>query len=486
MKNDWKDEKVDINDLNLDLNNPRLPRHVKEYNDVNQVRNYLLDEENVLDIAKSIARNGYHRSAVAIVCKENGKLVVLDGNRRLAACQFLLNPGLAPNARRRKEFETLNKILDKKQLKNVKIAISPSRKDAEKEIWNIHVNTHLLKPWEVLQKLRMYKNLIDFNEYTVKSASLDYGLTEAEFQNELKKLFFYEQILEREPDKEDGLLKFGFNKIDRILASSNGQKLLGYDFDTKGNIIVQDKARFEKRFKQLIPYILDPKKVKPQVTQTELVKEVFSVLDPSSFPIKTAIESPKRVVIPTIRVPKTPEALPQAVPASKVKPDWITRAEYSSYKGEEKVKGILDEMSSLDPDDKKYIATISLRTLLELTLYAKLSERGYILKIIKDEKEEIEKINTERVKKGAKLVEMQKDWSPSFRRMLNYLTDEEKNVIKDPQTREALNKMIKGETDFVEDLNTFIHNVKYIPSKGDPEKIWSKFGRLLFETVSKI
>ena len=162
----WYDRKVNVNQLNLDLQNPRVPKYVKDYNDVNQIRAYLLEKEGVSKIARSIANNGYHRSAVSIVYKEKGKLIVLDGNRRLAACQLLLSPKLASSTYARKEFEKLNKIFDKKQLESIKITIAPSRREAEKEIWDIHVN-QLLKPWQVLQKLRMYRNLIDSGQYDI-------------------------------------------------------------------------------------------------------------------------------------------------------------------------------------------------------------------------------------------------------------------------------------------------------------------------------
>ena len=144
-KKQWKNDVIDVEKLELDLQNPRLPKHVRDQNDITQIRNYLLVKEDVLRIARNIANNGYHRSAVAIVCKENGRTIVLDGNRRLAACQLLLNPALATNARDKKELEELNKITNKQELKKVKIAIAPSRKEAEKEIWDIHVS-QLLKP----------------------------------------------------------------------------------------------------------------------------------------------------------------------------------------------------------------------------------------------------------------------------------------------------------------------------------------------------
>lgn len=278
----WKDDIIDVEKLELDLQNPRLPKHVRDQNDITQIRNYLLDKEDVLRIAKNIANNGYHRSAIAIVCKENGRTIVLDGNRRLAACQLLLKPELATNARDKKELEELSKITNKQELKKVKIAIAPSRKEAEKEIWDIHVS-QLLKPWQVLQKLRMYRNLIDSGEYDIDSASSEYGVTSAQFKKELEKLFFYEQILEQirtEKDEEE-LLKSGFNKIDRLILSTNGKKLLNYTTNNKGDITFTDRGESDKKLKQLIPYITDAQKVSAQATQEWLIENVFSKIDPN-------------------------------------------------------------------------------------------------------------------------------------------------------------------------------------------------------------
>ncbi len=294
-RKNWKDDIVDVTTLELDLQNPRLPKHVRDQNDITQIRNYLLDKEDVLRIARNIANNGYHRSAVAIVCKENGRTIVLDGNRRLAACQLLLKPELATNARDKKELEALNKITDKQELKKVKIAIAPSRKEAEKEIWDIHVN-QLLKPWQVLQKLRMYKNLIDSGEYDIDSASSEYGVASAQFKKELEKLFFYEQILEqiRTDKDEEELLNSGFNKIDRLILSTNGKKLLDYSTDNKGDITFTNRGKSDKKLKLLVPYITDPQKVPAQATQEWLVENVFSKVDPSFSVSKKSTEEEKK------------------------------------------------------------------------------------------------------------------------------------------------------------------------------------------------
>lgn len=300
-RKNWKDGIADVATLELDLQNPRLPKHVRDQNDITQIRNYLLDKEDVLRIARNIANNGYHRSAVAIVCKENGRTIVLDGNRRLAACQLLLKPELATNAHDKKELEELNKITDKQELKKVKIAIAPSRKEAEKEIWDIHVS-QLLKPWQVLQKLRMYRNLIDSGEYDIDSASSEYGVTSAQFKKELEKLFFYEQILEqiRTDKDEDELLKSGFNKIDRLILSTNGKKLLDYSTNNKGDITFTNRSESDKKLKLLVPYITDPQKVPAQATQEWLVENVFSKIDPGFSTGKKSTDEEKKQVEPSI------------------------------------------------------------------------------------------------------------------------------------------------------------------------------------------
>jgi hypothetical protein len=79
MKTEWKDRKEPIGNLNLDLQNPRVPKYEKDHKDVVEVRNYLIEKEGVLKIAESIAVSGYHRSVTAIVCEEGGKLIVWMG-----------------------------------------------------------------------------------------------------------------------------------------------------------------------------------------------------------------------------------------------------------------------------------------------------------------------------------------------------------------------------------------------------------------------
>lgn len=485
MDKDWVDDKVAISKLNLDLQNPRLPKHVKDLNNISLVRNYLLEKEGVLKIARSIANNGYHRSAVAITCEENGKIVVLDGNRRLAACQLLLDPSIAPNAKYINEFKKLNSILDKKQLDGIKITIAPSRKEAEKEIWDIHVN-QLLKSWQVLQKLRMYRNLIDSGEYTVESASFEYGISKVKFEKELSKLYFYEQILENLPKVEDEeeLLKSGFNKIDRLILSANGKKLLKYEINDKGAITVKNQKDFNNKMKTLIPFIVDPTKVNAQATQEELLPLIFNKIDPVTFSIQKTETKGQEVPKST----NTTEGK-KATVGTLAERDWVTDKLYKNYTGPVRVKNMLKEMKSFSSlAGYENISAVSLRVLLELSLYSFLEANGHIKSIIENKKNELKLKNEKLREKDTKatLYKMQSNWSPSFKEMINFSINENNNVVSDPQKRESINALLKKQktlTGFIDDLNLFIHNPSYTPTVTNLHDLWKKFGRLIFDII---
>ena len=468
----------------MDLQNPRIPEHVKEHGDASSIRSYLLDKENVESIAKSITSNGYHRSATSIVYENNGKYTVLDGNRRLAACQLLMNPTLIADAKLRSRFERMKKDLDDDTFDNVPITVAPSRKDAEKEIWDIHVSK-LLKPWQVLQQLRMYRNLIETGDYSVSDAASEYGITVGTFKNELAKLYFYEQILELTDDAgEDELLRSGFNKIDRLMLSKNGKKLLEYEVDDSGEVNFDDQDGAKKHIGDLVPYIVTPGRISAQVNQEQLIEQVYSQISPEKFPSK---DKPK-----TKQKKNEKKDEPKKSGSSSgthSKRDWITDAEYKQYSGADKVKDLLNELKKNPPKrgQNLNIVAVSLRILVELAVYHALNERGILDDIITAKKDEINKKKARANQKPPKgPIAMAKNWTPSLKEMLSHMANEANGVIKDPQQRKALDNFLSKQKEFVNDMDNFIHNVQYKPSETAVKEIWDSFCRPVFDILSKI
>jgi len=81
-------------DLHLDPKNPRFPERLKNAPE-KDVLNWMLTDAALADLMASIAENGFFNGEPILTVKENGKHVVMEGNRRLASVKLLANPELA-------------------------------------------------------------------------------------------------------------------------------------------------------------------------------------------------------------------------------------------------------------------------------------------------------------------------------------------------------------------------------------------------------
>ncbi len=88
--------KIEVSDLRFDLKNPRLAEYdlSANSNEVDVVK-VLWEVMDVMELVMSIAASGFFAHEPIIVAREDGKNVVIEGNRRLAAVKMLLDPKLA-------------------------------------------------------------------------------------------------------------------------------------------------------------------------------------------------------------------------------------------------------------------------------------------------------------------------------------------------------------------------------------------------------
>lgn len=86
-----------VSDLHFDRKNPRLAEFdLTDDSKESEVMEILWEAMDVEELTMSIAASGFFRHEPVLVAEENGKSVVIEGNRRLAAVKSLLNPNLAP------------------------------------------------------------------------------------------------------------------------------------------------------------------------------------------------------------------------------------------------------------------------------------------------------------------------------------------------------------------------------------------------------
>ncbi len=85
-----------VSDLAFDLKNPRLVEFDLSANATEEdVIQILWEAMDVREVMMSIAASGFFLHEPLIVARENGKNIVIEGNRRLAAVKILLEPALA-------------------------------------------------------------------------------------------------------------------------------------------------------------------------------------------------------------------------------------------------------------------------------------------------------------------------------------------------------------------------------------------------------
>ena len=87
---------IRVSDLAFDLNNPRLLEYdLNDNSTPSEIIRVLWDAMDVRELVLSIEASGFFSHEPIIVAYEEGKNVVIEGNRRLAAVKLLLDPELA-------------------------------------------------------------------------------------------------------------------------------------------------------------------------------------------------------------------------------------------------------------------------------------------------------------------------------------------------------------------------------------------------------
>lgn len=155
LKNIVKDqaELVELKDLFLDPENPRLPSNVGRSQQ--EMLNYLAKYTSIEDLMNAIAENDYFAGEPLIAFKKDGKHFVVEGNRRLTALKLITDPHIISSPG--------NRILEISQNARHKPNIIPvitvsSREAAIPYLGYRHITG--VKQWEPLAKARYIRSVL--------------------------------------------------------------------------------------------------------------------------------------------------------------------------------------------------------------------------------------------------------------------------------------------------------------------------------------
>jgi hypothetical protein len=145
-----------IEELRLDPDNPRFVSG-RDTTDLADFLPWFNTDADLLAVASSIAVNGYHAAEPLLVApRDDGdeRLVVVEGNRRLAAILVLLDPGLIP---RLSEFRELSAEAELDDLRVLPCLVYENRNQILQYLGNRHVVG--VKEWKPLAKAQYVKQL---------------------------------------------------------------------------------------------------------------------------------------------------------------------------------------------------------------------------------------------------------------------------------------------------------------------------------------
>ena len=235
---------VNIDDLKLDINNPRFGELYNGSKKEEDLIEYLLYEEAAEEIAKAIVKRNefYEDKALWVIKDSDGKYVVRDGNRRCAAVKALQMPGKYKLSEAKTPFAQLPvyEYTDEDELKS--------------RIGEEHAAS-LFKSWERIAKALQILDLADTGKQNEMN-SLD--SRPGDF---IKLGSFYKEAVKYGSDEFRKQLRRGRGKTggktiiyERLFRDA---KLCGYRFRNSPTfkIEITESLKFENYIKALVKYI---------------------------------------------------------------------------------------------------------------------------------------------------------------------------------------------------------------------------------------
>lgn len=522
--NNWKRnyQQIKIDTLHLDLRNPRTDSggNLSETDVIKE----LLDE-NVIELAEDIVKNGYAPTSILMAIEEEGEKVVIEGNRRLMALKLIQDPHIIKDLAPASKFEKA-KELNKTQsedLSSTTVILYPDRKTAERDMAKLHLSGVAIQQWKLIRQYRYFQKRLDDDQLSIDTLADLLALDKGLVKKGIKTYQLYDLAKSNLPELAQELSNelgydifsdqyFKTDKFQKAVVQNEGERFLGYTFsETTQQILVEDEAVFFSRLEQVLREIFNPdaKFLASAQFSAKDRSAFFQSIEPSFLPdpeYKKAkreaeekqapgqdglFESDKPKMKPVTGskpiIPKSDDKDKEK--GTKPKPDWVVTADVNTYAGATRVKDILEELRKNPPENGKNanILAVTLRVVVELAIYSKLSDMGIIEKMIQEERDRVKEKNARLVSDGKPpSASLKPNWSPSLKQMIAYMISEANTIIKDPQDKKTLEKVTQKWKSFVDDMDYFIHNVSYNPRETTIRDLWKTFISPVFDILKKI
>jgi hypothetical protein len=477
----WKRVERSVGGLSLDPQNPRIPPANKTLGQPELIEELTLHDD-VLELAKNIAANGYFPNEPLIAVKEHQKLVVVEGNRRLAACKLLLHPELAPQGFSAK-FRTAAATFDQNILRKIPVLIAPSRDATIPLIIARHTATQIAT-WKPAMQAHFYHTLIQ-GGLSIDDVAQKFRLTSGEVRKELQSHNLYMMACRLDlPAPEAEVVrdprKFKLTTLNRIFETPDARKFFGVDFTDDGKVAgIIDPNEFKKGFAKAVSDVAQSKVDSRTLNTPQEIKQYLGGYDSAQTPDlkkRGTFDSTTFMVTGMKRAPSKARK-GKSTRSQAVVPKGLIPRDIVCNSRNARIRALFDELRRLSPLAFPNSASFAFRSLLELSVSCYLDDKGESAKMKSEQQAKITAYNAN-VPAGKPKRSLPSDWTPELSEMLKWLLDSQKNLIPQGHVSRALSQAIHDERDLVS-LNLVVHNPAYHPSERRLRESWTRLEGLM-------
>ncbi|WP_417815204.1 hypothetical protein [Thalassospira alkalitolerans] len=246
----WERKTIPIKFIELDPENPRLGLDNRR-SDLAALT-YLVEHENVLGLAQNIAdyKNLYPHESIICIPIENEKYIVVEGNRRVAACKILLKPHIIGDAGDPSEVPEIDNET-RHSLTEIEACVADSRQTADEIIAKLHIDEFGKLSWNTRKKIRYVESRLRFgNDVEALAANLGISTNNLYKLKSYGRVFTYVSSMLKWTTKEKGVI--WDDKVDldimfyvltnKVISSHFGHVLfsdageINYDFPDRDEI----------------------------------------------------------------------------------------------------------------------------------------------------------------------------------------------------------------------------------------------------------
>jgi len=461
----WPTRLYQVASLHLDPKNPRLGRETTTRAPC-EIIQYLFEHDKAMEVASSIATRSYFSNEPLLAIKEKERLVVVEGNRRLAALKALREPGLLEGSMHRQVERLSRQIAASDDIARVPVTMAPSRRDTDRLIAGRHIGTPVLA-WEAENRASFILDKLA-EGYTNNELRDSLGFTLADIQSArqtraiadmARSLSLPEEIAAKLDNPRSNV----FTTLKRVFDSSVGRKYLRVvpdpDHGLRGETT---KVQFLRGFKRLVADVALGKATSRTLNKNTDIERYFKSWKDTDLPMKKRgsfvpadiIEGRTVASSGSVSKPK------RTTKSLQVSPTVVPRS-FTMRHGNDRLRDIRRELVKLKREDYPNAGAVLLRVFFELAALHYLERIGQLQKLI----DKLERKQNGKLPFGV----------PTMKQLVPELT----RIARDKLKRGDANKVEKAlrydrSAPFtISELHGFVHQDD-LPSARDILQFWSR------------